>query len=87
MISEPEKTALLNMISACPFPLSVNPLYQPTAAESEAWLAKFGVGLDEKHKRDFWACNFGLLTAMCYALDDVEGMSLLRPWVSGKIWR
>lgn len=72
MIFGQEKITLLDIISASPFPLSVDPLYQPTDAESERCLAKFGFGPDEEHKRAFWARNFGLLTAMCSPLVDVE---------------
>lgn len=63
-----------------------SPDYQPTAAESEEWLAKAGVYPDEDHKRAFWACNFGLVTAMSYALADAKRFrpSLLC-WVSGKM--
>ncbi|KIO32367.1 hypothetical protein M407DRAFT_214327 [Tulasnella calospora MUT 4182] len=68
--------------SGCPFPLSVNPHYQPTAAESEEWLAKAGVYPDEDHKRAFWACNFGLVTAMSYALADAKRFHILCDFIN-----
>lgn len=63
---------ITDFITYSPYKLRVNPFYQPVAALSEQWLDDHQVHPSARKRAAFEACNFGLLTAMCYPDADYE---------------
>lgn len=63
---------ITDFIEYSPYKLRVNPYYQPLAAISEQWLDDHQVHPSARKRAAFEACNFGLLTAMCYPDADYE---------------
>lgn len=61
-----------DFVAYMPYKLAVNAYYQPVADLSEKWLDDHGVHPSARKKAGFEACNFGLLTAMCYPDSDYD---------------
>ncbi|KAG8923915.1 hypothetical protein FRC02_010804 [Tulasnella sp. 418] len=83
-LSEPTSYIIPDFLDfkICPFPLRVNPHYQPTARISEAWLDAHRIHPNAKHRRAFEACDFGLLTAMCYPEADKDRFRILCDYIN-----
>ncbi|KAG8926677.1 hypothetical protein FRC03_011428 [Tulasnella sp. 419] len=73
---------ITDFIAHSPYQLHVNPHYQPVAAISEKWLDDHGVHPSPKKRAAFEACNFGLLTAMCYAEAPYERFRVLCDFIN-----
>ncbi|KAG8908273.1 hypothetical protein FRB99_007806 [Tulasnella sp. 403] len=71
-----------DFIGYSPFNLRVNPHYQPLAAISEKWLDDHKVHPSPKKRAAFEACNFGLLTAMCYPDADYARFRVLCDYIN-----
>ncbi|KAG8902020.1 hypothetical protein FRB99_004869 [Tulasnella sp. 403] len=79
----PSSTFVLpDFIAMCPFPLRTNSHYGAVSRASELWLAQHGVHPNEHHQKGFQACNFGLLTAMCYPTADRECFRVLCDFIN-----
>ncbi|KAG8966577.1 hypothetical protein FRC03_011633 [Tulasnella sp. 419] len=73
---------LPDFVERCPLPLYINPHYKPTSLVSEKWLDSYGVHPNEAHRDSFRACNFGLLTAMCYSQADADRFRILCDFIN-----
>lgn len=59
------KIVFPDLITACPFPLRMNPQCKQAASTSEAWLMRGG-NMSEKKRKAYHGLKAGLLTSMCY---------------------
>lgn len=73
---------ITDFIEYSPYKLRVNPYYQPLAAISEQWLDDHQVHPSARKRAAFEACNFGLLTAMCYPDADYDRFRVLCDYIN-----
>jgi len=71
-----------DLINYSPYQLNVNPHYQPAAAISEQWIDEHGVHESDRKRQAYEACNFGLLTAMCYSEANFERFRVLCDFIN-----
>ncbi|KAI0267826.1 terpenoid synthase [Gloeopeniophorella convolvens] len=64
---------LPNPLAKWPWVRTLNPHYAEVKPESDAWTHGFGA-LDAKSQRSFDLCNFALLSALVYPLNDKAGL-------------